>query len=683
MTPGSKTFGKIPFLRFTLAFTIGTIISRYIQPSLREIWFLIILSAILFISKLVLNKKQAITKYSSAVLFLFLITCGFIYTSFHTFTQFDNNLPPKGDYTGYVLEKNTSVNKRSRYVVQIETASANDSIISVSEKIILTISDSLINSKLIPGHQILFSATLREITNNNNPGDFNYKGFLKKRGIRHQSFLWGNVHILPIEKKTLRSIAFNFRTSLLNKYREAGIDGDEFAVLAALTLGDKNHLTNELRHSFSASGAMHVLAVSGLHVGIIYFILNLMLSPLFRNKKAKYLKMLILIGLLWIYAFISGLSPSVMRAATMFSFVVIGENLNRKTNIYNTLALSAFVLMLINPLIIYEIGFQLSYAAVTSIVFFQPRIASLFKPKNRIVKYLWELFAVSIAAQIGTFVISIYYFNQFPVYFWISNYIVIPAASILLYGALLFFIFQFIPFLAQLFATIIEKTTVLMNSGVQAIEQLPGSLISNIWIDKITMLILFGAIITIGWFTAKKSFRLVLSTIFILVLLTTNAIYNYIKTENQTHIVFYNTYQSPLIGIVDGNTMYFYHLSDSITPLLRNTIDNSINFFKIKNTETIIESKKATCPVIKYDNCIIFKNTVIEIISEKEVKEPDNINFDINWMPYQNEITINNQEKYSTGTLINGKIANKKINRNNPDIALKTNKGAIIITPQH
>ena len=179
---------------------------------------------------------------------------------------------------------------------------------------------------------------------------------------------------------------------------------------------------------------MHVLAVSGLHVGIIFFILNFLLTPLNRNKRLLKIKLFLLVGALWFYAFLTGLSPSVMRSCTMFSFIVVGENLNKRTNIYNTLAASAFLLMLINPLIIFGAGFQLSYIAVISIVFFQPRLAALVAVKNRILKYVWDLFTVSVAVQIGTAPISIFYFHQFPVYFWLSNFIVIPGAALILYN---------------------------------------------------------------------------------------------------------------------------------------------------------------------------------------------------------------------------------------------------------
>ena len=213
-----------------------------------------------------------------------------------------------------------------------------------------------------------------------------------------------------------------------------GVEGKQLKVASALLLGYRENLDKELVKSYASAGAMHVLAVSGLHVGILYLLLTRIFSFLKKVKKVKngkFILTILIVSFLWFYAIMTGLSASVMRATTMFSFIVIGnELLNRKTSIYNTLAVSAIILMIINPFIVYQVGFQLSYVAVVGIVYLQPKLNRLFYSRYKLVRGVWAITCVSLAAQIATFPLSLHYFHQFSTYFFISNLIVIPASSL-------------------------------------------------------------------------------------------------------------------------------------------------------------------------------------------------------------------------------------------------------------
>ena len=410
MVYNSSIFGKIPFLRFSFATILGIVISEYFTCNYSIV---ILLVAIIWILTFVLLKCFPKPLFSNKIIGLCTIITfiwgGFIYTSIYKSNQFSENLPEKAIYTGSIQSKTATQGKSFKYEISLNSASINDTTYKVHEKILLYNSDSITNSHLYQGCNIIFETQLHPIKDNNNPGEFKYKKFMENKGIRYQTFLKSNITILSIEDYSLKNQAAKIRSNLIDKYKKAGIKGDEFAVIAALTLGDKSHLNSDLKHKFSATGAMHVLAVSGLHVGILYLVLTNFLS-LFR-KKNHVLSGIAAILFLWTFAFITGLSTSVMRACTMLSFIIIAETLKRKTNIYNTLSLSAFILILINPLVIYEVGFQLSYAAVTSIVFFQPKIYNLLKTESKFIGYPLKLLSVSIAAQIGTFPISIFYFH--------------------------------------------------------------------------------------------------------------------------------------------------------------------------------------------------------------------------------------------------------------------------------
>ena len=238
------------------------------------------------------------------------------------------------------------------------------------------------------------------------------------------------------------------RDKLLNILKENGLKNNELAVASALILGYKDDLGEELKHSYSSAGATHVLAVSGLHVGIIFLVLNFLLNILDKNDRFKISKAILLICFLWAYATITGLSPSVVRAATMFSFVTIGKSFGKSSSIYNTLCASAFVLLVYNPYLIMEVGFQLSYLAVVGIVYFQSIIYKWIYVKNKFLKYIWMITSVSIAAQLTTFPLGLLYLHQSPTYLFASNLFVIPGAMLIIGLGILLFITSWIPLIS-------------------------------------------------------------------------------------------------------------------------------------------------------------------------------------------------------------------------------------------
>ena len=677
MSPQNQIFGKIPFLRFTIAFGIGIAMSVKLNYSawLIPVCFLFIL-IIKSKTNLLSNSRTAQLTYSFLVLLL-LIFAGSAFSNYHDNNQFKSEITPtKARFTGYVLEKSPSKNNRFKYLVQLNTQLDSTRLLAIDERIVLFNADSLTNKQLQPGKQIMFQTLLNPITNSNNPGEFNYQRYMKLEGVRYQTYLHKEVTILPHEHKTITIKALELQSYLLEKYRKAGIDGDEFAVLAALTLGNKDYLSNDLKSSFSASGAMHVLAVSGLHVGIIYLILKLLFRPLNKVKQLLALKVVLILLSLWLYAFITGLSPSVLRSCTMFSFITIGENIHRKTNIYNMLATSAFCLMVIEPTIIYKVGFQLSYAAVTSIVFFQPKIAALFQPKNKIIKWLWDLFAVSVAAQIGTFPISIYYFHQFPVYFWISNFVAIPAAAILLHLAFFFFAVIPFPFLTRIVGLLINWVVKSLNYSVQYIEDLPFSVIHQLSIDEITLTLMFLFIVTFSWFIAIKKYKPFLLSLIILLFITGYSTYKTIKTHQQTYIVFYNNYSSPLVSLIDGRNHYYYSPSDSINERTKFLLNSSSEFFRTNDAISIKALSTVASNIRLQQQHLFFKKNIITILKRTSVANASTGN--IYWFPELS--TINVKSNYTISTLNKGKLMKTSLNSENNSFKTQNNS-ALILQP--
>jgi competence protein ComEC len=364
-------------------------------------------------------------------------------------------------------------------------------------KVLLYFSKSTFSKPFQYGDDLLIRGAPQALTPPANPGEFDYKRFLSFKQIYHQQYLQNqSVHyITHTPASTMMAYSFRAR-ALAEEVLRAHIQGDhERAVASALVLGIKDGLDNELVNAYASSGAMHVLAVSGLHVGILYMIVLFLLRPLQRKKYGQIVLAIASIGILWCYAFLTGLSPSVLRAVTMFSCIAVARALNYSTNIFNTLAVTAFVLLMFEPYMIMSVGFQLSFLAVIGIVYLQPRLYQLWIPRNLIVDKIWQISCVSFAAQLATGALGILYFHQFPVYFLVSNLFVIPGALISLCVGLLLLATGGIPAAAAVVGNVFEDLLFLLNYLVFRVEQWPFSLVNDIYITTFQSWMIIGMIV--------------------------------------------------------------------------------------------------------------------------------------------------------------------------------------------
>lgn len=315
-----------------------------------------------------------------------------------------------------------------------------------------------------------------------NPGAFDYRKFLEREQIFSVAYVDINALIYHDKGfyRDFRYYTLELRNSLENILIKNGLVDDELGVGDALLLGKRSHISKEMMQAFSAAGTVHILAVSGLHVGMIYAVLLLLFRPI---RSRKYLVVFIILSILWTYAFLTGLSPSVLRATVMFSFVSVGNLLTRKANILNILAASAFFLLLFDVNLIYKIGFQLSYLAVWGIVVFQPYFASLYTPKYKAVDYLWQLITVSIAAQLATAPVGLYYFHQFPNYFIAANLLAIPLAFAIVIMGLITFAVSPVSFLTEWTCFVLKYLIKFLNYFISKLSALPGALAEGIKFD--------------------------------------------------------------------------------------------------------------------------------------------------------------------------------------------------------
>lgn len=543
----SELLRKAPFLRIIVPFIGGIFAGEYLTtlPVFYPVIGLGLLSSGLFI----LNKT------SFRFEFFFGIVLSFLFFGIGFFRTNNQKFNPENytdqEYFAVLDEYPVEKNKTFKAIILP---------VNHSEKILAYFPKLSALEHVNPGDILFLKGRPELINNNGNPFEFDYKEYLKYRKIGHQIFLKeDSFRFIPNQnRQNLRYKALILRNNLIRILQKNGLEGETLNVITSIALGARDELDKETLQSFANTGVIHVLSVSGLHVGIIFVVLNYLLAFMRRIKWGDIFLMLLLLSALWFYAFITGLSPAVLRATTMLSFFVIGRGINRNSNIFNTLAVSAFVLLFINPFMLFNVGFQLSYLSVIAIVLFQPCLYRLLHFKHFLPDKIWICLTVSVAAQIGVFPLTIAYFHQFPIYFWLTNLLVIIQSTLLIY--LTFFIIlisPIIPIAGRLVAPVLQWNTDGMLWSVKNIETLPYAVISDIYVPWDTMLL---SIIIISLFTLYIIYRkaiFVKSSLVLIALLLTFKIFDTYKCQKEEEIIVFNIPGETVLAFTYGNQSTF------------------------------------------------------------------------------------------------------------------------------
>jgi competence protein ComEC len=552
---------KAPFLRLLLPFVAGIIFSIYAEwndPVSLYLFYVIVglLLSLFLVRKLFSNYRYNL--WFGVFTHFTLCFAGFQLVVEHT-SKFDeshysNHFENEGVIVGEVIEPVSEKTNSLKVVLQVTAIKNRNQWLSTSGKAIVYFQKDSASSTIKYGDQLLIEPKFNNIEPPKNPSEFDYRQYLAFHLIYQQAYIrsdkWRKLN--SDEGNPLLQSANLARKRLMNILKENHIYGDEFAVASALVLGYKDKLDESLVRSYSSSGAMHVLAVSGLHVGIVFLVLNSLLFFFNRFKNGRYVKAILLIVLLWFYAMLTGMSPSVMRAATMFSFIILGGALRRYTNIYNTLGVSAFVLLLFNPFLIMEVGFQLSYLAVIGIVYLQPKIYNWFYVKYWLLDKIWAITAVSIAAQIATFPLGLLYFHQFPNYFFLSNLLVIPLATLILYFGFLVFISSPIPEISNVLAWCMKKLIQGLNLSVEFVEKLPHSMTSGISITVAECWAIYLFILLILAYLALKKAKVLMVAMVVCIGFLGYQWYESFEQQNQRKFIVYNIRKTSAYNFIDG-----------------------------------------------------------------------------------------------------------------------------------
>ncbi len=494
----------------------------------------------------------------------FMFLAGYLNVQLHTESRQAHHLvhfsQPVDYYKAVVVKYAEEKEKSWKLEAKVESIKSGGDWVAATGRLLLYFPKEEFPQPFQYGDVLLIKGTPQQLTPPANPGEFDYKRFLTFKNIHHQHFVKAASvrRVANDPPHVWLKYAYGIRNAALLQLKSVVVGEREQAIAAALVLGVTDGLDNDLLHAYAATGAMHVLAVSGLHVGIIYLILLAVLKPLNKYKWGKWMLAVVSIAVLWLYAFVTGLSPSVLRAVTMFSFVAIARPAQAGTNIYNTLAASAFCLLVYNPYLIMSVGFQLSFLAVLGIVAIQPMIYQWWEPHSWLLEKVWGITCVSIAAQIATFTLGLLYFHQFPNYFLFSNLFVIPGSFVVLLSGLAVLLTGWVTPVMHLAGWVLTGAIKIMNYLVFAVESLPFSLVENIYITTFQCWLLMLAI---GTFLVMLATRRIgyfyLSSVFVFAFVIAD--WQHVMTDvHQEKITVYKVAGHTAIDFVDRGKSIFY-----------------------------------------------------------------------------------------------------------------------------
>ncbi|WP_025146234.1 ComEC/Rec2 family competence protein [Pedobacter jeongneungensis] len=604
------------FVRILFPFLIGIGIF-YFFPSKVCLQFLSIVVLLNFSCILSLNiiyKKLNIYRYKGTIgilLFIFFLNLGGLLCLLNNQTL-KNNYFGSGNYTSlkiWVKDEPQQNGNIIRFKAKVISGYQKNKQLRLSGQLLVALRlDSLKPIQLRYGDEIIISAKYAEIEPPYNPAEFDFKAWLSHQNIYHQTFI-DQEHLIKTKYNIGNPIimqALSLREKQVEKYRKLIKSNEAFAVASTLILGYRADLSKETLSAYTKTGTIHALSVSGAHVAIIYVVLDFLLMFLNRKRSLKIIKLILICTLIWGYALLTGLSPSVVRSAIMISILITAKVLSKNTNSYNILAFSAFCQLLYDPFLIWDVGFQLSYLAVFGLIYLQPKIYNLVYMKHKWTDRLWSFIAMSLAAQIVTFPLSIYYFHQFPLYFLFGNlFITIPLVLMMYLGIAV--LVPWFSFLAPVFEWLINFT----NSVLKWIADLPYATFSSIWINLPEFILLSLALGLFIYGLANFNKHFIFSSLLTFACYQVLIAYDDLTAFHQQKIIFFTLRKNYAAAFITGKESilvtdlkitdknYDFFVKPALTQLQINNIcfvnlkkDTVLKNFILKNNQLVFHHYK-------------------------------------------------------------------------------------------
>jgi len=554
-----------PFVRLLLPFVAGIMLQWYLrfQLSFLTITFFSIAIAFFGIQFLPFHLKYYFRKYQGLLLNFLIVFAAMLLTLLQSardkpgwygnFISNNSNLILQIDEPP--LEKPNSYKAEARVLF----VRNGDTTIPVNGRLILYFAKTGYPS-LSYGSRIWIDASIQAIKNTGNPGAFNYERYAAFQGLYHTSYLRpGDYKVLEGKQQNwFYSFIYQSRNAV-HKTLKTYITGNKNVegIAEALLIGYKEDLDKDLVQAYSNTGVVHIIAISGLHLGLIYAVLFWIFTKIPFVKRLKILNLVIILSFLWLFSFVTGASASVIRSAVMFTCILTGKTFFKQASTYNSLAASAFLMLSYNPYYLWDVGFQLSYLAVFGIVWLQQPIYHLFYIKFWPLRQIWSLMSVTLAAQVFAFPVCLYYFHQFPNTFLFTNLVAVPLSTLILFGEIAMLVFSWWPVLASLLGIIISWLIHVMNKVIETFNELPYSLLDQVYANVVTTWLLYIFILCCcSWLLYKKKKWLYVGFTAFAGFIAVQTL-AYFTLLHQQKIIVYNASKYAAVDIIESNKYYF------------------------------------------------------------------------------------------------------------------------------
>ena len=565
---------KHPILRLLLPLMLGIVLADCFYQELAnfQVLLLIITLASFFLLLLSLWKIKGCFSFFMPFVMIglgMLLTGKSLSRSFFVY--------PEGNAAYRVLITEQPEEKERSILCKSVVLDRADTLSKVKDKpFLLYLAKDSATFTLRKGDSLLIYAALEPALNSGIPDAFDYPRYLRRKGICGSAYIATNHWQLTGHNESLTNDRLTkTKNYLKERYEKLGFKGDELAILSALTIGDKEELSEEIQEIYSVSGASHILAISGLHIGLLYAVLWILLSPLRKRKLFKFMSVLLIVGTLWLFAALTGFPASVVRSVIMFSLIALSSLTQERPHTLNTLASAAFVMLLFQPLWLFEIGFQMSFAAVVAIVTLNPFLSSLWPTKNKILSKFRDLLSVSISAQIGVAPIVAFYFHRFSIYFILSNLWAIPMVTLIMYVALVMLVLSPFYSIQQWVALLENKLIHWQNVGLEYISQLPHASIDRIWITIGEIAGFYLVIWLFYRFFQRRTAHNTLWALGSLCMLLSAHLGLSLFNKMSPGIIFYNVRGCPTVHLISDNNKSWMSTTDSLPNM--KTVINQVN----------------------------------------------------------------------------------------------------------
>jgi competence protein ComEC len=558
---------QLPLAKITIIFVLGILAAYFLKANTVIVFSILGISTILFsiaYYSFKTNRKSLILFGITTYLLAFSI--GITTQTIHNesiqknnYTHYKNIFDKKHTFTLTLREKLKNTTYNERYIAQLNTIDGQ----KITGKIQLNIYKKNLNHSFIIGNKLKINTLLNKNTAQKNPNQFDYSKYLENKQIYGQLNAKPNQIELSTEiEKNIWYYSAILRTRIVQNLEKQNFNSKELNVVIALIMGQRQDIDPKIIQDYQYAGAVHILAVSGLHIGFILLFVTFLLKPIPNTKKGSFIKLIITLISLFLFGVLTGLSPSVVRAITMFSFVAIGQHLRRSSNIYHTLLVSILLILLVQPSFLFDVGFQLSYFAVFFIIWLQPLLLTIWQPKNKILKYFRDIITVTIAAQIGTLPLSLYYFHQFPGLFFITNIIVLPFLGfIMCLGVFVMFLaaFNWVPYYPS---KALELSIYYLDKIISLIASFDQFVFKNIPINTSLLITSYLVIITLIIAVQEKNIRSIYVALITIITFQLSIIATKYEVQHQSEFIVLNT--SKKTNLIERNgTLTTLYSNDS------------------------------------------------------------------------------------------------------------------------